>query len=158
MFIIGTGSVLRVEAAEVAVQRYVEQRPAAARGLPPCDTARIALAPSFALFGVPSSSIILRSIVDSVKRVVTDDFRSDHRCSHRQPLSERLCRGNGLCRRQRSSTASWRRWKRRMERSRGPCTPDSRRTSDFNSRVAAGVEDLACVNVSNDSHCSATLL
>ena len=61
MFIIGTGSVLRAGPAEVAVQRQAATpRPRPWR--PPCETPRIALAPSLALLGVPSSSIMSWSI------------------------------------------------------------------------------------------------
>ena len=64
-FIIGTGSSvgspLAVDAAEVAVERLARsrrRRPCAAAS----ETPRIALAPSRPLFGVPSSSISVRSI------------------------------------------------------------------------------------------------
>ena len=61
MFIIGTGSSVRRGAAEVAIQRQalLRRRP---RARPRSETPRIALAPSFDLFAVPSSSISVASI------------------------------------------------------------------------------------------------
>ena len=62
MFIIGTGRSVRLGPADIAVERQVASRRAAALATA-SDTPRMALAPSRALFGVPSS--VDQALVDA---------------------------------------------------------------------------------------------
>ena len=61
MFIIGTGKVFARVTADVAIERQLPEIRRRARRVA-IETASSAFAPSFDLFGVPSSSISLRSI------------------------------------------------------------------------------------------------
>ena len=140
-FIIGTGSVARLLAAEPAVERDARPRPR-----PPsrrrASTPRIAFAPSRPLFGVPSSSISALVERALVGRVEPGDARRRSRRSTFAtacvtPLPPYAAPPS------RSSTASCTPG-RRARRHRGAAERARlERDVDLDGRVAARVEDLA---------------
>ena len=129
MFISGTGSTRAFGAAEVAVERQVQRRSAAARAAA-IDTPRIALAPRLRL---------VRRAVELEQRRVEPGLverRPGRRTtgpSSRVDVLDRLrarpCRGSASCRRRAARAPRARRSTRPTARPRGRATPDSSVTS-----------------------------
>ena len=112
------GQQARLNAAEIPIERR-RCEIAAARAAA-METARIAFAPRRPLFGVPSSSIILRSIAPCslASMPCKSGPSSDVMCSAalRVPF-----RGSGICRHRAVRRLRARQWMRRKEPPRGPC-------------------------------------
>jgi hypothetical protein len=94
-----------VDAAEVAVERQAERRVRPRRATA-SDTPRMALAPSFDLLDVPSSSIIAAVDGDLVGGVHAEHLGGDLVVDVLDGLAARPCRGSAALSPSRSSTAS----------------------------------------------------
>ena len=117
---------------------------------------QIAFAPNLPLFGVPSKAIISLSMPSwsRASMPITSGAMISFTFS---TASERLCPGNGICRRREAQRLRERQWKHRMERSRDRLhrIPGILQPLRLDCH---GVKDFACIYIRNNSHVYSLLL
>ena len=141
MFIIGTGSSVRVRAAEVAEQRQLGRLGGGLGDGERDAEDRVGAELALVRGAVELDQRLRRSGAGRWPRSHRSPGRS-RRARRRRP-SARPCRRSATCRRRAARRPRTHRWMRRRAPRRGATVPSSSSDLDLDGRVAPGVEDFA---------------